>query len=104
MYRYTFDEVITNTENLQKCSKKPSITDIKGYYLCDWIDYGIIGWDHNLNSYFVQLDIHTDELPWWIGVSSNEIPTFDLLCKTLNKIFDVEDGFFRFSDIIDKDR
>ncbi len=96
MSRYSFEEIITNTESLKPY--KNDLTDIKGFTLCDWISYGIIGWDEDLNTYFIQLDIDTDEIPWWIGVSSKEIPTFDSLCDIICRIFRVKDGFFKFTD------
>lgn len=97
MSRYSFDEVIVNTKRIDKYK----IEDRKGYMLSDWIDFGIIGWDEILDTYFIQLDVQTDEIPWWFGKSSKEIPTFDHLCEAVNKIFGVENGFFRFSNVID---
>jgi len=98
MSRHSFDEVISNTKDLDIYE----IEDKKGYRLSDWIDFGIIGWDENINTYYIQLDVHIEEIPWWFGSSSNEIATFDHLCEIVNKIFGVKDGFFRFSNVIDK--
>lgn len=98
MSRHSFDEIVVNIDSHDKYC----IEDNKGYRLSDWIDFGIIGWDEALKTYFIQLDVHTDKIPWWFGKFPNEITIFDHLCETVNKIFDVKDGFFQFSNIINK--
>ncbi len=94
--RYAFEEIISNIDILLK--EDSLIIDRKGYSLHTWIDYGIVGWDNPLSSYFIHLDNNQDNIPWMIP---NGIPTFKDLCDAINYIFDIPDGKFEFQNVIE---
>tara|TARA_B110000977_G_C10802155_1_gene386731 strand:+ start:405 stop:593 length:189 start_codon:yes stop_codon:yes gene_type:complete len=61
MSKYTFDEFVSNAEEFVEKYKNNMIKDVKGHSLEEWVDYGIVGWDDNISSYFIQLDFNQYE-------------------------------------------
>lgn len=97
MSRHTFAEVITNTHELQN----ENLMDTEGYSLENWLNYGILGWDDPMNTYFIQLDNNGDgPPPWWLGVRRNEISTFEEFCTTMNEIFNISPGTFQYENVM----
>lgn len=94
MSRITFDELVVNATTLAESDL--TVKDTKGYSIWDWIEYGVIGWDPGLNTFFVQLDLGRDEPVWWFGTEPNQLKSFNTLCQTVNQVFGVADGFFSF--------
>lgn len=98
-----FDEIVANLDEEEEVPDSCEPKDIKGYSLYDWQNYGVVGWDEMLSTYFVQLifrEGEPDEHGWWIGTRESEMPDFLSLCEMLNKIFDVPRGFFEYVDCI----
>ncbi len=65
-------------------------TDSAGFSLKDWKDFGVIGWDNGLDTYFMQLDMDNDTPEWWFGASFAEIKSPYAIQALLSRIFDVE--------------
>jgi hypothetical protein len=62
--------------------------DTKGLGMDEWINYGVVGWDDSMQTYFLQgPDQDGEEPSWWLGTSYAEIPTFTLLCGVIREIF-----------------
>lgn len=110
MSRHSFDEIISNAEALAKQydldngeSEIEEPLCQKGYGLSDWLRDGIVGWDPNLNTYFIQQgeieEDGCDTLEWWLGTFTKQIPTFDVLCSVINEIFSHK-VVFEFVDTI----
>lgn len=63
---------------------------------------GEVGWDESLQTYFLQA-IELDREPvWWFGKLPRELPTFDHLCKAINRAFEGSKVKFEFVDTIEK--
>ena len=112
MSRYRFDQIVTNAEKLVDNEEKydndgneidDTPMDSKGYSLIDWLNYGVMGWDDLLKTYFIELDTGAETIPWALGISQKEISTYTQLCDTINKIFNVKHGFFEFDNIFNTD-
>lgn len=81
MSRYAFDEIF-NTSN-----SNAEDLDSAGFSLQNWIDYGVIGWDNGLESYFIQLDMDEDTPKWWFGTSFREIVSVYAVRELLARLF-----------------
>lgn len=107
MSRYGFGEILENVEFLLESDRSregaEGLTeqqDLKGYRLEVWLDFGVVGWDDPMQTYFVQGPEEGDELSWWLGTAYGEIPTFAMLCRLIMLIFG-DAVPFKFVDRID---
>lgn len=57
------------------------VTDLSGASFKDWEDYGVIGFDEGMCSYFLQL-----EGRWWVG-SEGEVKSIKILAPIICAIF-----------------
>lgn len=84
----------------------PGHSDCKGNSYQAWLDYGVIGFDDGLGTYFLQLDI--DDYPtWWFGNTSREIESPYQLLAIIARLFDVETSIEYSKEMVDaliKDR
>jgi hypothetical protein len=75
--------------------------DAKGYGLDEWLDSAEVGWDEAMQTYFLQCIELEEGLAWWLGTDHAEIPTFAMLCRIINRIFD-DKVAFEFVDTIER--
>ena len=81
MSRYAFGDLF-NVGN-------GSFIDMAGFYLAQWIDYGVLGWDNGLETYFIQLDMGADDAPaWWFGTNFREITSPYAMRELIKRLFD----------------
>lgn len=94
MSRFSFESMVTNALVLVDAGN--NMEDLKGCWLSDWIDFGGVGWDDMIESYFLQLDTGEDEPIWWFGTRPKEVPTFGALCDLIKRIFQMQSNVFNF--------
>ncbi len=102
---YAFYEVVTNAKKFieNDASSNETLSDASGYSLHKWLNYGVIGWDGVMETYFVQLESDEDDPCCWLGTTHKEIPTFAQLCEVISQIFNVKKGTFKFENVIEID-
>jgi len=69
-------------------------TDSAGFSLKNWRDFGVVGWDDGLYTYFIQLDMGNDEPEWWFGNSFAEILSPYATQALLSRLFNIEPPSF----------
>lgn len=82
MSRYSFEYLID--------TKPVNYFDINGNSYKDWCDYGILGYDEQMETYFLQLDLD-DHLIWWFGRTESEIRSPYQLLAIIARLFDESD-------------
>jgi hypothetical protein len=113
MSRYEFTDILLNEPQLEALydltngeTKVPHPRDVKGLYLHKWLSEAQVGWDPDLDTYFLQCgeflrDDDCEDLVWWVGTGFGEVPTFNALTHVICSAFNFMVPF-KFADIIEK--
>lgn len=92
MSRYSFDELVKDVAEVGDC---------KGHAYQSWLEYGVVGFDGGLDTYFLQLEVN-DQLVWWFGRTPKEIDSPYQLLAIIARLFDIETSVEYHQGIVDE--
>lgn len=103
MSRYPIEDLVNAPEPR---NDGHDLVDIRGHSWEEWQETGIIGWDDNLQTYFLNVDFHPydhqDIVMWHFGKNFREISSPYMLIALIKRLFSEKDTnlFATFKDMI----
>jgi hypothetical protein len=100
MSRFALFKVLNNYKDLDElCSSTDEpILDIKGNSLDEWFADAVVGWDSNMESFFINC-YPESKTGWALGVNE-KIATFDEFCAVMERIFNENVSFDFNQDLL----